>query len=146
MRNNSVPPCDTNNPHARLKALRHNPRLQVQRPTPVATPSFNHLDPTHKPVPTIRHANLHMRGVNFWQRNRSSEIPQYNGTETALTVLPPYSPVLNQIEMVFSKRKTLFRKADERTIDVNRRRILTPSRHPILTPLGIRAQGLSRRN
>ena len=63
-----------------------------------------------------------------------------------LLFLPPYSPVLNPIEMVFSKRKTLFRKADERTIDVNRRRILTPSRHPILTPLGIRAQGLSRRN
>jgi hypothetical protein len=33
-----------------------------------------------------------------------------------LFFLPPYSPDLNPIEMVFAKLKTLLRKADERTI------------------------------
>ncbi len=30
-----------------------------------------------------------------------------------LSFLPPYSPDMNPIEMVFAKLKTLFRKADE---------------------------------
>ncbi len=36
-----------------------------------------------------------------------------------VTVLdfPPWSPDLNPIEMVFSKLKTLFRKADRRTVE-----------------------------
>ena len=34
-----------------------------------------------------------------------------------LVFLPPYSPDLNPIEMVFSKLKTLLRKAAERTVD-----------------------------
>ena len=42
-----------------------------------------------------------------------------------LLFLPPYSPDLNPIEMVFSKLKTLFRKADERTIETSWRRIGT---------------------
>ena len=33
-----------------------------------------------------------------------------------LSFLPPYSPDLNPIEMMFSKLKTLLRKADERSI------------------------------
>ena len=33
-----------------------------------------------------------------------------------LLFLPPYSPDLNPIEMVFAKLKTLLRKADERSI------------------------------
>ena len=33
-----------------------------------------------------------------------------------LLFLPPYSPDLNPIEMMFSKLKTLLRKADERSI------------------------------
>jgi transposase len=37
--------------------------------------------------------------------------------------LPPYSPDLNPIEMVFAKLKTLFRKADERTVDTSWRRV-----------------------
>jgi transposase len=40
-----------------------------------------------------------------------------------LLFLPPYSPDLNPIEMVFAKLKTLFRKADERTIDTSWRRV-----------------------
>ena len=34
-----------------------------------------------------------------------------------LLFLPPYSPDLNPIEMVFAKLKTLFRKADSRTVE-----------------------------
>jgi transposase len=40
-----------------------------------------------------------------------------------LLFLPPYSPDLNPIEMVFAKLKTLFRKADERTVDTSWRRV-----------------------
>jgi transposase len=37
--------------------------------------------------------------------------------------LLPYSPDLNPIEQVFSKIKTLFRKADERSFEAGWRRI-----------------------
>ncbi len=40
-----------------------------------------------------------------------------------LLFLPPYSPDLNPIKMVFAKLKTLFRKADERTIEASWRRV-----------------------
>jgi transposase len=40
-----------------------------------------------------------------------------------LLFLPPYSPDLNPIEQVFSKLKTLLRKADERTITDTWKRI-----------------------
>ncbi len=40
-----------------------------------------------------------------------------------LLFLPPYSPDLNPIEMVFAKLKTLLRKADERSISAVRHRI-----------------------
>ena len=42
-----------------------------------------------------------------------------------LLFLPPYSPDLNPIEQVFSKLKTLLRKADERTVEAVWRRIGT---------------------
>ena len=34
-----------------------------------------------------------------------------------LLFLPPYSPDLNPIEMLFAKLKALFRKADRRTVE-----------------------------
>jgi len=37
--------------------------------------------------------------------------------------LPPYSPDLNPIELMFSKLKTLLRKATERTVDALSNRI-----------------------
>lgn len=40
-----------------------------------------------------------------------------------LFFLPPYSPDLNPIEMMFAKLKTLVRKADERTVETTWRRI-----------------------
>ena len=42
-----------------------------------------------------------------------------------LLFLPPYSPDLNPIEMVFAKLKTLFRKADERSIETSWLRVGT---------------------
>jgi len=42
-----------------------------------------------------------------------------------LLFLPPYSPDLNPIEMVFAKLKTLFRKADERSIEASWRKLGT---------------------
>lgn len=46
-------------------------------------------------------------------------------TGAQLFLLPPYSPDLNPIEMVFAKLKTLLRKDPERTIDGLWRRIGT---------------------
>ena len=40
-----------------------------------------------------------------------------------LFYLPAYSPDLNPIEQVFSKLKTLLRKADERTVEATWKRI-----------------------
>ena len=40
-----------------------------------------------------------------------------------LLFLPPYSPDLNPIEQVFSKLKTLLKKANERTVEATWRRI-----------------------
>ncbi|WP_304176440.1 transposase, partial [Phenylobacterium aquaticum] len=40
-----------------------------------------------------------------------------------LLFLPPYSPDLNPIEMVFSKLKSQLRKADERSVEAVWRRI-----------------------
>jgi transposase len=42
-----------------------------------------------------------------------------------LFFLPPYSPDLNPIEQVFAKLKTLFRKAEERTVEACWKRIGT---------------------
>ena len=42
-----------------------------------------------------------------------------------LLFLPPYSPDLNPIEMVFAKLKTLFRMADQRSIEAAWRRVET---------------------
>jgi transposase len=42
-----------------------------------------------------------------------------------LFFLPPYSPDLNPIEMMFAKLKALVRKAEERTVDATWRRVGT---------------------
>jgi len=44
-------------------------------------------------------------------------------TGAKLFFLPPYSPDLNPIEQMFSKLKTLLKKAGERTVDATWRRI-----------------------
>ena len=42
-----------------------------------------------------------------------------------LLFLPPYSPDLNPIEMMFAKLKTLVRKAEERTVEATWKRVGT---------------------
>ena len=42
-----------------------------------------------------------------------------------LLFLPPYSPDLNPIEMVFAKLKTLFRKAETRSVEASWRKVGT---------------------
>ncbi|WP_234710575.1 IS630 family transposase [Sinorhizobium arboris] len=44
-------------------------------------------------------------------------------TGAHLFFLPPYSPDLNPIEMMFAKLKTLLRKSDERSVDATWRRV-----------------------
>jgi transposase len=57
-----------------------------------------------------------------------------------LLFLPPYSPDLNPIEMVFAKLKTLLRKAAERTVEATGREVgslpqpIHTSRVPKLPP------------
>ena len=50
-------------------------------------------------------------------------MPANPGRFTKLFFLPPYSPDLNPIEMVFAKLKTMLRKADERSVENTWRRI-----------------------
>lgn len=45
------------------------------------------------------------------------------GDGARLPSSPPYSPDLNPIEQMFSKLKTLLKKADERSVDASWRRI-----------------------
>jgi len=45
------------------------------------------------------------------------------GCGAKLLFLPPYSPDLNPIEQVFSKLKTLLRKAQERSVEATWKRI-----------------------
>ncbi|HBF31716.1 transposase, partial [Rhizobium sp.] len=46
-----------------------------------------------------------------------------DATKPHLFFLPPYSPDLNPIEMMFAKLKLLVRKAEERTVETTWRRI-----------------------
>lgn len=66
-------------------------------------------------VPTLRHGDIVMMD--------NLRVHKVYGVEEAieaagatLIYLPPYSPDLDPIEMVFSKLKTLLRKAGERTV------------------------------
>ena len=71
-----VPPGHIRHPHPRLKALGHNPRFHLIRPMPFATPPWLHnLAPPDKPIPIIRHANLHLLAQTFWQTQNPSEMP-----------------------------------------------------------------------
>ena len=60
-----------------------------------------------------------------------------------LLFLPPYSPDLNPIEMMFAKLKRLVRKADERTVETTWRRIgkLLDGFHPAECAAYIRHAG-----
>ena len=70
-------------------------------------------------------------GVDFDRHHGQSRFPQGKGRtprhprrrRLKLLFLPPYSPDLNPIEQVFSKLKTLMRKAAERTVEDTWRRV-----------------------
>jgi transposase len=68
------------------------------------------LAPTLKPRDVVVLDNL---GSHKGQRARQA----VRAAGAHLLFLPPYSPDLNPIEMLFAKLKTLFRKADRRTIE-----------------------------
>ena len=64
-------------------------------------------------VPTLRRRHRRARQSGHPQRRRRA--PGHTRSRCAPVVLPPYSPDLNPIELVFAKLKTLLRKADERS-------------------------------
>ena len=81
-----IPPGHIRHPHSRLQALDHNPRFHLIRPMPFATPPWLHnLAPPDKPIPAIRHANLHLLAQTFWQTRHPSETREINGARAALT-------------------------------------------------------------
>jgi hypothetical protein len=57
MREKIVAPRDINNPRTGLKTLRHNPRLHIIRPTPVAMRACDNFATPAKTFSTIRHEN-----------------------------------------------------------------------------------------
>ena len=74
------------------------------------------LVPTLKPGDVVVVDNL---GSHKGHRTRAA----IRAVGARLMFLPPYSPDLNPIEQVFSKIKTLLRKAEERTVEGVWRRI-----------------------
>ena len=73
-------------------------------------------------VPTLKPGDLVIMD-NLGSHKRQSIRHAIRAAGAKLFFLPPYSPDLNPIEQVFSKLKTLLRKAGERTIDATWRRI-----------------------
>jgi transposase len=74
------------------------------------------LAPTLKPRDVVVLDNL---GSHKGQRARNA----VRAAGAHLLFLPPYSPDLNPIEMLFAKLKTLFRKADRRTVEESWREV-----------------------
>ena len=74
------------------------------------------LVPTLKPGDVVIMDNL---GSHKGQKVRAA----IRKAGAKLFFLPPYSPDLNPIEQVFSKLKTLLRKADERSVEATWKRI-----------------------
>ena len=65
-------------------------------------------------VPTLRPGNIVIVDC-LGSHKRKPVRAAIHSVAARLFFLPPYSPDLNPIEMVFAKPKTLLRKADERT-------------------------------
>ena len=66
-------------------------------------------------LPTLRRGDIVVLD-NLGSHKRAAVRRAIRGVGAHLLFLPPYSPDLNPIEMVFAKLKTLLRKADERSI------------------------------
>ena len=98
---------------------------------------FQHrLDPTRLPInaisfaawvsqclaPTLGPGDI-VIADNLGSHNGKPVRAAIRSVGAKLFFLPPYSPDLNPIEMVFAKLKTLLRKADERTIQATWKRV-----------------------
>ncbi len=70
---------------------------------------------TQFPVPTLQAGDIVMLD-NLGSHKGIAVRRAIRDAGAHLLFLPPYSPDLNPIEMVFAKLKTLLRKADERSI------------------------------
>ena len=66
-------------------------------------------------VPTLRHGDIVVLD-NLGSHKGVAVRRAIRDAGAHLLFLPPYSPDLNPIEMVFAKLKTLLRKADERSV------------------------------
>jgi transposase len=67
-------------------------------------------------VPTLRPRDVVvLDNLGSHKNHRARQAVRKAGAH--LLFLPPYSPDLNPIEMLFAKLKTLFRKADRRTVE-----------------------------
>lgn len=75
-----------------------------------------HLVPTLSPRDVVILDNL---GSHKGQAARAA----IRAAGAHLLFLPPYSPDLNPIEMMFAKLKTLLRKAEERSVEATWRRV-----------------------
>jgi transposase len=73
-------------------------------------------------VPTLREGDVVIMD-NLGSHKGSAVRRAIRAAGAKLFFLPPYSPDLNPIEQVFSKLKTLLRKADERTVQATWMRI-----------------------
>ena len=69
----------------------------------------------HELVPTLQHGDVVVLD-NLGSHKGQTVRRAVRKAGAHLLFLPPYSPDLNPIEMVFAKLKTLLRKADERSI------------------------------
>ena len=66
-------------------------------------------------IPTLRSGDIVVLD-NLGSHKGAAVRRAIRGAGAHLLFLPPYSPDLNPIEMMFAKLKTLLRKADERSI------------------------------
>lgn len=73
-------------------------------------------------IPTLRPGDIVIMD-NLGSHKRDAIRQAIRAARAKLFFLPPYSPDLNPIEQVFSKLKTLLRKAGERTVEATWRRI-----------------------
>jgi len=73
-------------------------------------------------VPTLSPGDIVVMD-NLGSHKSAAVLRAIHSAGAKLFFLPPYSPDLNPIEQVFSKLKTLLRKAEERTVEGAWRRI-----------------------
>jgi transposase len=73
-------------------------------------------------VPTLRSGDI-VIADNLGSHKGQPARAAIRGVGARLFFLPPYSPDLNPIEMMFAKLKVLLRRADERSVEATWRRV-----------------------